>query len=139
MVKKYESVWNRISIIIRKKTDKQLVCFCLAEMVLNFVCKIKNEYHKYYPQNYLEKCRYEEKKPKKDTSKKKKLFLIATKVLRVITSLSNKSSSFQRNCYLNIFVPKKQKVMCQDYHKKSRHISSFLLYSFQRTNMHTSV
>lgn len=108
MVKKYESVWNRISIIIRKKTDKQLVCFCLAAIVLNFVCKIKNEYDKYYPQNYLEKCRYEEKKSKKGKRhiKEKKLFLIATKVLRVMTSLSNKSSSFQRNCYLNIFVPK---------------------------------
>lgn len=41
---------NLMPKITKEKSD----CYCLAAVVLDTVCKLRNEDDRYYPQNYLE-------------------------------------------------------------------------------------
>ena len=106
LLKKYKLIWNKISNIVRKKIDKQLVYggnylntkqksnnvkintdflgkkpLKKAAKILDSVFKIENKDDKYYPQIYLEECGYEKKKRKKGpiTLKKKTLILSSNK------------------------------------------------------------
>ena len=46
----------------------------MAAIVLDLLCRIKNEDHKYYPQFHFKECKYEEKKAKKRNIKEKLIF-----------------------------------------------------------------
>ena len=77
--------------------QKRLLFYLFGRNSTRLIIQKKNKDNEYYPQIYLEECEYGEKKAKKAvTSKKKQQFLIATKVIKIMMSLSNKSSSFPR-------------------------------------------
>ena len=50
-------------------------CYCFSAILLDTVCKIKNEDDKYYSQIYLEECKYEEKKTKKNHIEKENIVI----------------------------------------------------------------
>ena len=88
--------------MVKKPPKEKSPCFCLSEIVLDSVCEIKNKGNKYYSQTYLEECQYQEKK----SSKKNKYIKgkTATKLIKLMMSLPNKSSSFQKKLLIVILV-----------------------------------
>ena len=61
--------------------------YYLTTIVVDYVCRIKNDDDKYYPNIYLEECEYEKQKRKKKHMVKNFL------VMKLMMSLSYQSSS----------------------------------------------
>lgn len=54
-------------------TEKS-ACYCLSKILFDSVCK-KNGDDKYYPQVYLEECKYQERKRRKKRLEKEKIII----------------------------------------------------------------